>query len=217
MCTKNRLSKQTLYPELIEYVQSLLPEMAAIPEDRKDLLREIALFIREKKEANEPANLTFICTHNSRRSHLSQIWAATAAAYYGLEEGMHTYSGGTETTAFNPRAVAAIKRAGFRVNPTNGDNPHYLVRFSDERQAIACFSKKYDDPFNALENFAAVMTCSDADKNCPFIPGANLRFPIPYLDPKAADGTSEEAQAYDERTRQIATEMFYLMSQVNSG
>lgn len=43
-----------------------------------------------------------------------------------------------------------------------------------------------------------------------------LRLPIPYVDPKAADGTTEEAAVYDERTKQIATEMFYLMSQVES-
>lgn len=216
MSTENTTETSALYPELAQYVQSLLPDMAAIPEDRKELLQEVALFVREKKQANEPANLTFICTHNSRRSHLNQIWAATAAAYYGLEEGIHTYSGGTETTAFNPRAVAAIERAGFRVNHTTGDNPHYMVSFSDQGQVIECFSKKYDDPFNASENFAAIMTCSDADKNCPFIPGASLRLPIPYVDPKEADGTSKEAEVYDERTRQIATEMFYIMSRVNS-
>ncbi len=216
MSTETKSDKKAIYPELAHYIQSLVPAMEEIPENRKELLQEVALFVREKKQSNEPANLTFICTHNSRRSHLSQIWAATAAAYYGLNDGIHTYSGGTETTAFNPRAVAAIERAGFRVNHSKGDNPHYEVRFADEGQVIECFSKKYDDPFNASENFAAIMTCSDADKNCPFIPGASLRLPIPYVDPKEADGTAEEAAVYDERTRQIATEMFYLMSQVKS-
>lgn len=216
MSTENETGENTMFPELARYIQSLLPGMDEIPENRKELLQEVAAYIREKKQSNEPANLTFICTHNSRRSHLSQIWAATAAAYFGLEADTYTYSGGTETTAFNPRAVAAIERAGFRINHGKGDNPRYKVQFSEEGPVIECFSKKYNDPFNPSENFAAIMTCSDADKNCPFIPGASLRLPIPYVDPKAADGTTEEAAVYDERTKQIATEMFYLMSQVES-
>ena len=60
------------------------------------------------------------------------------------------------------------------------------------------------------------MTCSDTDQNCPFIPGASLRIPITYEDPKEADGTDYESVRYDERCKQIATEMFYLMSQVNA-
>lgn len=188
--------------------------MEAIPQERKEELNKIAQFVQTKKEAGEPANLIFICTHNSRRSHLSQIWSATAAAHYGIEEGINTYSGGTEATAFNPRAVAAIERAGFKVQNPGGDNPRYQVNYADNGQAMECFSKKFDDPANASENFAAIMTCSDADKNCPFIPGASIRVPIPYVDPKESDGTEQEAATYDERCKQIATEMFYLMSQV---
>ncbi|MDN3690255.1 protein-tyrosine-phosphatase [Cyclobacterium jeungdonense] len=214
MSSEPKTIEISMYPELSQYIESVLAGIDAIPNDRKDQLKKIALYVQTKKKSNEPANLTFICTHNSRRSHLSQIWAATAAAYYGVEEGVHTYSGGTEATAFNPRAVAAIERAGFRVNHTKGDNPRYKVSFSENGEEVECFSKKYDDAFNASENFAAIMTCSEADKSCPFIPGASLRVPIPYVDPKEADGTEQEAAVYDERTKQIATEMFYMMSQV---
>lgn len=213
--SKSEESK-TMYPELSTYIESLVADMDAIPQERKNQLKKIALFVQTKKQSGEPANLTFICTHNSRRSHLSQIWAATAAAYYGIEDGINTYSGGTEATAFNPRAVAAIERAGFKVENPGGDNPHYRVTYADGAPQMECFSKKYDDPSNANENFAAVMTCSDADKNCPFIPGASLRVPIPYVDPKEADGTDQEAATYDERCKQIATEMFYIMSQVKA-
>jgi arsenate reductase len=205
---------KTMYPRLTTYLESTIEEVDAIPQERKDQLKKIALFIRTKKQSNEPANLTFICTHNSRRSHMSQIWATTAAAYFGIEEGIYTYSGGTEATAFNPRAVAAIERAGFKVDNPGGDNPRYQVAFADNFPRMECFSKKYDDQANPQENFVAIMTCSEADKNCPFIPGATLRVPIPYLDPKEADGTAEEAAIYDERCKQIATEMFYIMSQV---
>lgn len=213
--SKSEESK-TMYPKLSTYIESVVSEIDAIPQERKNQLKKIALFVQTKKQSNEPANLTFICTHNSRRSHMSQIWASTAAAYYGIEDGVNTYSGGTEATAFNPRAVAAIERAGFRVENPGGENPRYKVSYAVGDVPMECFSKKYDDPSNANENFAAVMTCSEADKNCPFIPGASLRVPIPYVDPKEADGTDQEAAIYDERCKQIATEMFYMMSQVKA-
>ncbi|MDX2304695.1 MAG: protein-tyrosine-phosphatase [Microscillaceae bacterium] len=205
-----------MYPTLKAYIASIQKDMEAIPEERKEALQKIALFVKNKKQSGEAANLIFICTHNSRRSHLSQIWAATAAHYYGMEEGIHTFSGGTEATAFNPRAVAAIERAGFKVENPGGKNPFYQVKFDDQGKTIKCFSKKYDDPTNPKESFAAVMTCSEADKNCPYIPGASLRVSVPYEDPKIADDTAQETSKYDERCRQIATEMFYLMKQVKN-
>lgn len=211
---KNQASK-AMHPQLVAYIEALMPEMAKIPQERKEELERIAAYVQAKSQAKEAANLTFICTHNSRRSHLSQIWAATAAAYYGIE-GVNAYSGGTEATAFNPRAVAAIERAGFRVENPGGDNPRYQVTFSDNAPAMECFSKRYDDPTNASEDFVAVMTCSEADKNCPLIPGASLRVSIPYVDPKASDGTEKEAATYDERCKQIATEMCYIMSHVKA-
>ena len=208
-------AKVTLNPELTQYVAQQLPKLQSIAPARKKQLNQLARFIEGKQKAGEDANLTFICTHNSRRSHLSQLWSAAAAAYYGVK-GVHTFSGGTESTAFNPRAVAAIQRAGFKVEKGAGDNPHYQVSFSDEAQAQECFSKKYSDAANPQQNFAAIMTCSHADQNCPLVAGAVLRVSLPYVDPKASDGSPEEAATYDERTAQIATEMLYLFSQVRS-
>lgn len=211
----NTQNEKIMYPKLTKYIETVLAGMATIPQERKDKLEKLTGFVGNKQQSGETANLIFICTHNSRRSHLSQIWAATAAAHYGIAESVNTYSGGTEATAFNPRAVAAIKRAGLQVENPGGENPRYKVTYSDDGKVMECFSKKYDHPENASENFAAVMTCSEADKNCPFIPGASLRIPIPYVDPKESDGTDQEAATYDERCRQIATEMFYLMSNVD--
>jgi len=214
--------ENAMYKELSKYIQSAEAEMEAIPSERKEELKKIADFVKTRKDSNKTANLTFICTHNSRRSHMSQIWAAAAAAHYGIEENVNTYSGGTEATAFNPRAVAAIERAGFQVvnpgvdNPLYNNNPHYEVTYASNGKILECFSKKYDDPFNANEHFAAIMTCSEADEACPFIPGADLRVPIPYVDPKESDGTDKEAATYDERCKQIATEMLYMMSQVEA-
>jgi arsenate reductase len=202
-----------MHPVLKEYIEELLGEIHLIPEERKELLVQLATYIREKSANDHPVALNFICTHNSRRSHLGQIWAATAANYYGLDN-VSTYSGGTEATAFNPRAVAAMKRAGFQIENPGGNNPHYRVSFSPDAPALECFSKTFDDPFNPQKNFAAIMTCSDADENCPFIPGVELRLPLTYNDPKEADDTPEETARYDERVRQIGREIFYAMQLV---
>jgi arsenate reductase len=204
-----------LHPRLQTYVEGVVKGFGTIAEERKRELRKLALLIRAKQASNEPANLTFICTHNSRRSHMGQLWATTAAAWFGIDS-VGTFSGGTETTAFNPRAVAALARAGFVLETPGGDNPRYRVTYGPDGPVMQCFSKKYDDPCNPKEGFAAVMTCSEADRSCPVVLGSALRVAIPYEDPKAADGTPEEAQRYDERCRQIATEMFYLLSQVNA-
>ncbi|WP_253930624.1 hypothetical protein [Lewinella sp. W8] len=141
------------------------------------------------------------------------IWAAVAAAVYGVE-GVCTYSGGTEATAFNPRAVTALRSVGFRIPPAAGDNPTYRVSFSADHQPLVCFSKVYDHPDNPDRDFAAIMTCAEADDNCPFIPGASFRLPLTYEDPKVADGTAEEASKYLERTRQIGREILYVFSRL---
>jgi arsenate reductase len=159
------------------------------------------------------ARLTFIGTHNSRRSHFGQVWAAVAAHYFGMQN-IETYSGGTEVTAFNPRAVAALERVGFEVETTKEENPHYRLYFAEDVESLLCFSKKYDDPANPQKDFIAIMTCSEADENCPFIPGAKHRFSLTYRDPKEADDAPQETNRYDERCRQIATEMCYLMRQL---
>lgn len=208
-------SNSVIYPALMDYIQGLQEEVHLISDERKELLARLAKYIDRKQATNESVALNFICTHNSRRSHLSQIWAATAANYYGLPP-ISTYSGGTEATAFNPRAVAAMQRAGFQIENPGGRNPHYLVSFSAEVPPLECFSKTFDDPFNPQKAFAAIMTCSDADENCPFIPGVELRLPLTYDDPKEADDTPEETARYDERVRQIGREIFYAM-QLSSG
>lgn len=156
-------------------------------------------------------------THNSRRSHLAQIWAQAAALHYRVP-GVEVYSGGTEATAFNPRAVAALRRAGFDIQASadgNGSNPRYLVRFGGRSEPLECFSKIYSQPPNPQADFCAVMTCSEADRNCPLVAGATVRIALPYDDPKAFDGNPQESAAYDERCRQIAREMLYVFSQAS--
>lgn len=205
-----------LLPSLEEFVKRQIPAFDGIPNDRRSALERLSEFIRRQVTSGSPSNLIFICTHNSRRSHMSHLWAQAAAYYYGIS-GVKCYSGGTEATAFNPRAVAAMRKAGFDIREkVPGDNPRYDVRYAADADPVEVFSKTFDDPFNPRHDFAAVMTCSDADEACPFVPGTSLRVAIPYEDPKKADDTPEEEQRYDERCRQIATEMFYLLSRVHS-
>lgn len=202
-----------IHPEIQRYVdERVVPAMAAIPDERKASLDLIAAFIREQRDSSRTADLVFICTHNSRRSILSQVWAATAAASFGIEH-VRTFSGGTEATAFNPRAIEALRRAGFHVAVPKGENPRCTVAISKERGTEPCWSKRYDDHANPQQGFCAVMTCSDADRNCPIVHGAMDRISLPYRDPKEADGTPEETARYDERCLQIAAEMWYVMQQ----
>ena len=200
------------YPALANTITNL--PFAAISSERLQLLDEMATYLRSKMKQGEEIRLNFICTHNSRRSQFSQIWAQTAAAYYGIEA--NCYSGGVEVTAFNPRAVAAIKRDGFKVVKKEGENPVYFVFYGEDEQPIVAFSKLYDDAINAPKDFAAVMTCDHADENCPVIPGAERRFPLRFEDPKAFDDSLLEEKMYSERSRQIAAELFYLFEKVGN-
>lgn len=203
----------TFYPDLQTYMTTLTREFHLISAERRQALEDLSLYLREKGQGFHESHLIFICTHNSRRSHLSQVWAAAAARYYGLAN-IYTYSGGTEATAFNPRAIAALKRAGFQINRPGGKNPRYQVMMSDEADPLVCFSKKFSHRMNPRHRFMAIMTCSEADQNCPWVPGADTRLAIPYEDPKNADGRPDESVVYDERCRQIAREMFYAFSRV---
>ncbi|MEQ8684316.1 MAG: protein-tyrosine-phosphatase [Imperialibacter sp.] len=200
-----------LLPKLEAYRQAL--PLTQIPEQRKAVLQTLIDYVQTKKDGQQEAKLNFICTHNSRRSQFSQIWAQTAADYYGVD--VQTYSGGVEVTAFNERAVAAVERAGFHVTKKEKQtNPVYFIFYSEDGGPITAFSKLYDDPANATTNFSAVMTCSHAEENCPYIPGTEARIPVMYDDPKAFDGTALETAKYDERCQQIAAEMFYVFSQI---
>lgn len=204
-------------PILTNYIECFLSENK-IDRSRIELLNNLTDYLIEKIQRNENVNLIFICTHNSRRSHLAHIWAHTAILHYNLQN-IQTFSGGTEESAFNIRAVSALIRAGFQIENLDTSkfaNQHYLIRFDDEKNNLSMFSKVYDHKANPKENFAAVMVCSHADENCPFIPGAEKRFSIPYDDPKDFDDTELEAEKYNERCLEIAKEMFYVFERINT-
>lgn len=196
------------------YVRQRKREYPLIPEERKKQLARLAKKVRNDLDLECSADLIFICTHNSRRSQMGQLWAVVAAFEYELI-GIRSFSGGTEASAFNPRAAKALEKAGMKMALVEEDiNPEYLVSLPGVEEGIRVFSKKYEDPPNPTTNFIAVMTCQDADEACPVVTGASERFSIAYEDPKAFDGTPEEVNAYDERSRQIAREMLYFCSLV---
>ncbi|MCB0742447.1 MAG: protein-tyrosine-phosphatase [Ignavibacteriae bacterium] len=196
-------------------VQNLIQDFDKISSERKQLLESFAEFISNKNEKDEEVNLIFICTHNSRRSQFAQVWAKTSAEYYGIKN-INSFSGGTEATAFNPRAVNALRKIGFEINKNDeNENPIYSIQYSEKLEPLKCFSKVYNNSFNPQNNFAAIMTCSDADENCPIVFGADERFPIRYEDPKKFDDTDLEEIKYDERCREIAREMLFTFSLVN--
>lgn len=204
-----------MYPKLAKYISRLVKDFNSIPQSRKEVLQQIAQAMQSQHHTNQESQLIFICTHNSRRSHFGQVWAAIAAYHYGLPD-IKTYSGGTEATAFNSRAVAALEKVGLTIKNPGGENPAYEVNFAEEAEPMLCFSKTYDAPSNPQKNFIALMTCDEADQNCPMVLGADHRFAIHYRDPKEADDTAEESTQYAERCQQIASEMFYLMSLVSN-
>lgn len=190
-------------------------DISSISKERKAILNELRGFIQNKKDVQEPVNLNFICTHNSRRSHLSQIWAQTMANHFAVEN-VFCYSGGTEATAMFPVVGETLKKQGFQINKLSEEkNPVYAIKYREDVNPIICFSKTFDDSFNPETNFAAIMTCSHADENCPFIAGAEKRIPVRYDDPKAFDNTPIQLQKYEERSVQIATEMAYVFSNIN--
>ncbi|WP_407498486.1 arsenate-mycothiol transferase ArsC [Elizabethkingia anophelis] len=202
-----------MYQSLFENIQGI-QKAFNINEERKNVLWPLIGYIQKKINDKKRININFICTHNSRRSHLSQIWAQAAASYFNIP-GVHCYSGGTEETALFPKIIETLKVQGFNIlKISDGNNPVYAINYSANTPPVIGFSKKYDNPFNPEDSYAAVMTCSQADEGCPFIAGAKVRIPITFEDPKKSDNTPEQTQVYAERSLQIAAEMLYVFSSI---
>lgn len=194
--------------------QTLLPLDQQMSAERKRVLQPLIDHIQLKVSSGKPTRINFICTHNSRRSHLAQIWAQAAAAYHEVPN-VACYSGGTEETALFPKVAETLANQGFKVFKIAAEpNPVYAIKYDDNALPIIGFSKNYDHPFNPSSNFVAVLTCSQADGGCPFIAGADLRVPITYEDPKISDGTPQQTQVYLEKSLEIAAEMFYVFGQI---
>lgn len=203
-----------LFPKIVDCVSTLKIEI--VSNERKAILKPLIEFIQAKVDENKAIRINFICTHNSRRSHLLQIWTQALAYHFNIRN-VSCYSGGTESTALFPMVAETLKNAGFEVKKlSKGNNIIYSIKYAVNEHPIIGFSKKWNDDFNPKNEFAAIMTCSEADGACPFISGAEKRIPITFEDPKLFDNTSEQTEKYNERSLQIASELFYVFSQIQS-
>ena len=207
----------TTKPILLSEIENVIKELnpQTISSERKAVLQPLTDFIQSKVSNQQEIRINFICTHNSRRSHLSQVWAQTMANYFNIKN-VFCYSGGTEATALFPMVVETLQKSGFQISKiSQNENPVYSIKYTDNEHPIIGFSKKLDDDFNPKSEFVAIMTCDSANEACPFVPGAEKRIPITFEDPKAFDNTPQQVEKYIERSLQIATEMKYVFSTIS--
>ena len=222
-----------LHPDLRRTVVDWLAITTPLPPERQSVVDTLAAAIADDGPGSR---LVFVCTHNSRRSHVTMLWAAVGAYLFGFDS-VRTYSGGTEVTAFNLRAIEALRRVGFTCELAAGANPAVRVGFGDSLSTlpqnpppavslditaapaalqVTCFSKRYDHPANPQTDFTAVMTCAEADADCPYLPGAR-RIALRYDDPGRADGSAHEAAAYDTLVMTAGRELLYAFAQARGG
>ena len=199
---------------LFTEIQQTLSSLPTVSEERKQVLQPLVSYIQEKLNNKEVINLNFICTHNSRRSHLAQIWAQIMAYKFKIKN-FYSYSGGTEITRINTTIIKTLIDFGFKVQElSENNNPIYAIKYNDNELPVIGFSKKYDSEFNPVSEFGAIMTCSQADGGCPFINGAEKRFSVTFNDPKAYDNTPLEKEKYADACLLIASEMNYVFSSI---
>lgn len=188
----------------------------SISDERLNLLTNIADKIVDEFEEREKININFVCTHNSRRSQMAQVWAFFAIEYFNLTN-IFSFSGGTEVTAFHRNTVKSLQKSGFEFNVVDfsHQNPRYLISFKGSNKSLLGFSKLYDNEENSYP-YIIVTTCDSADQNCPFIPDAIHRFHLPFVDPKLSDGTELQLETYLQTSKKIAGELFVVFNEVKN-
>jgi arsenate reductase len=202
------LDVSSIYPTLKRTMAENLHPRKSIADDRLKTLDALYLALHPAVRQKTQHQLLFVCTHNSRRSHLCQVWAQTWAFAAGLHD-LRCFSGGTEVTEVNRFVLEALVHDGFKIASTG--NVH-AVYFSDNAPPVMCFSKRIDAAENPNANFVAVMTCHEADAACPTVHGATHRLALPYRDPKVADHTTHPVLTYLERSHEIARELYHVFN-----
>jgi len=201
-----------MFEKILETIQTFSEEN--ISSERKAVLQPLVQYIQSKKDRKEAVRFNFICTHNSRRSHLSQIWAQTMASYFH-QSNVVCYSGGTEATAMFPKIAETLHAQGFHIHTIAAtENPVYTIKFAADEAPLICFSKTYNHPFNPEHSYAAILTCDSANEACPIVLGAEARFAVMYKDPKAYDHTEFQDEKYREKSLEIAQEMWWIFKTV---
>ncbi len=218
-------SRADLFDEIRQHAEYLTTSFDLIDELHREAGSELIDWIVANYTEGEPLHVTAVCTGNSRRSMMTATWGNIAATYYGFPE-IRFHSGGTDPSAFNRRTITTLEAIGVVVGPTDREaergeagnpNPIYRVQWGTQPTYESIeFSKRYDDAANPQSGFAALMVCSEADAECPFVPGADRRISMPYLDPKLYDNTSFEGLKYAERRDDIGRLMLSVMMQVKN-
>lgn len=203
---------------LNELVDQLEQEYEKIGAQRLAMLDDLAAHVSKTLKTRREIQLAFICTHNSRRSQMAQIWAHAAAWINGIP-GVASLSGGTEVTRFHPSARMAMHTLGFSFTRVDGNgdhesgppNEHWRTAVDASGfEPLFCYSKHYEQVLHSERPFTAIMTCSHADKHCPVIPGAEARFAMYFDDPGEFDGTDNERAAYLKTAVEIGREILYV-------
>lgn len=200
-----------LNTEIKALASSLRMQYDQINFDRKVQLIDLSEIVTQELNFHKSVDLNFICTHNSRRSQLAQIWMQAAAHYFNVKD-INTYSGGTEVTAFNHRMVNALIKEGFEIEKLDdSENPKYKLELSDHESQNIYFSKKYDHEVNPQEGSLAIMVCDNANESCPVVHGAKEKYSLTYKDPKAFDDSPKESEMYLAKVHEIGREILFLM------
>ena len=199
-----------------EHLERVAARTPLLSSERANFLSGAAEQIGQSLSERTEIGLNFICTHNSRRSHLGQAWAAIASHRFGLAERVSAYSGGTEATACNERIVRSLREIGLSIVSAAPEesNPLYWLQFAELTAPIRLFSKRHDSSENPQNDFWAMMCCSDADEKCPIISGAIGRVSLHYRDPKESDDSPQEKATYAERRDEIGAEILYLFENI---
>lgn len=195
---------------------TLIFDHKLIPDNRKVHLNQLALTIQKQIKTSGKSYIIVICTHNSRRSQLGELWLHIGALYFSLP--IHSFSGGSEVTALNHRIVKALEIAEFTITEkTSGNNPQYSISLKEGTSQTdkLYFSKIYNDTQNPQSDFIALIVCDNADQSCPIISGADHRHFIPYIDPGYSDDSDSEAEVYLEKVYEIGREMLFMLELIS--
>jgi arsenate reductase len=109
----------------------------------------------------------FLCTGNSARSQMAEAFLRRYAG-----DRFEVHSAGLEPRPINPYTVEVMEEIG--------------LDLGDQR------SKSLLDYFMKTHIGYLVTVCSNAEEECPIMPGLGTRLYWPFEDPAAFQGTEEE-------------------------
>lgn len=200
---------------IVSKINQLEGQVNLITAKRKEELKHLAELIVSEYDDYGEVDIIVICTENSLRSQLVQLWVKSISENYNLDF-LNAFSGGTKVTSFNSNMVNALSDYGFSIEKLNDiENPGYLISQSeDDKSTDVMFSKLYDDEFNPEYDFIALIVCDVAAENCPVVEDSSHRLVLPYENVKQFDNTEEQLDKYKEKIEEIGREMMFMIMNV---